>query len=73
MKCQRCIRGKEAAYRVYSDVIEMKVCPACAAEARRLGITSELLHRDVVAKGGANGGFSGSERAMLVLVGSSAT
>jgi hypothetical protein len=43
MKCQRCTRD-EAAYRVYSDAIDMEVCFACAEEASRLGITVEVLH-----------------------------
>ena len=43
MKCQRCSSGQEATYRVRSDVIDMKVCGACAAEAGRLGIAVELL------------------------------
>jgi hypothetical protein len=43
MECQRCSTGKEAKYRVYSDVIDMKVCAACADEARRLGIAVEAL------------------------------
>jgi hypothetical protein len=38
MKCQRCVRGEEATDRVRSDVIDMKVCAACADEARRLGL-----------------------------------
>ena len=42
MKCQRCLRG-EAAYRVHSDAIDMKVCAACADEAKRLGIAVEVL------------------------------
>jgi hypothetical protein len=43
MKCQRCARGEEAKYRVYTDIIDMKVCAACAEEARRLGIDVEVL------------------------------
>jgi hypothetical protein len=43
MECQRCLLGKEAKYRVYTDVIDMKVCAACADEARRLGIAVEPL------------------------------
>jgi hypothetical protein len=43
MKCQRCLRGEEATYRVRSDVIDMKVCAACADEARRLGLAVEPL------------------------------
>ena len=43
MKCERCRGRGEAAYRVRSDVIDMKVCAACAAEAMRLGIAVEVL------------------------------
>jgi hypothetical protein len=43
MKCQRCCGHEEAICRVRSDVIDMKVCAACAAEARRLGIVVEVL------------------------------
>jgi len=42
MKCQRCCRD-DASYRVWSDVIDMKVCAACAAEASGLGIAVEAL------------------------------
>jgi hypothetical protein len=50
MKCQRCVRGEEATYRVRSDVIDMKVCAACADEARRPGLAVEVL-RDGERKG----------------------
>jgi hypothetical protein len=43
MKCQRCCGRQEAVYRVRSDVIDMKVCAACAAEATRLRIAVEGL------------------------------
>ena len=43
MNCQRCYEREEATYRVRSDVIDMKVCAACADEARRLGIVVEVL------------------------------
>ena len=43
MKCQRCERGEEGTYRVHSDVIDMKVCAACAGEAKRLGLAVEGL------------------------------
>jgi hypothetical protein len=43
MKCQRCCGHEEATCRVRSDVIDMKVCAACADEARRLGIAVEVL------------------------------
>jgi hypothetical protein len=45
-KCQRCLRGEEARYRVYTDLIEMAVCAACADEARELGITVEPLSQE---------------------------
>ena len=56
MKCQRCLRGQEATYRVRSDVIDMKVCAACADEARRLGIAVKVL-----GDGGRNGNGEKSE------------
>lgn len=37
--CERCISGDEAMYVVSSDVIHMRVCAACAEEARKLGLT----------------------------------
>jgi hypothetical protein len=43
MKWQRCLSGEEATYRVYSDALEMAVCVACAAVARKLGLTVEPL------------------------------
>ena len=43
MNCQRCSRREEASYRVRSDLIDMKVCAACADEARRLGLAVEVL------------------------------
>ena len=43
MKCQRCCGRQEAVYRVRSDVIDMKVCAACADEATRLRIAVEVL------------------------------
>ena len=50
MKCQRCTSGPGATYRVYSDAMEIKVCAACAAEAKRLGLAIELLHPGEVTK-----------------------
>lgn len=46
MKCERCLRGEEAKFRVRSDIIDMKVCAACADEARKLGIAVEVLDRE---------------------------
>ncbi|HTN72768.1 MAG TPA: hypothetical protein VMO00_16925 [Methylomirabilota bacterium] len=73
MKCQRCIRTEEATHRVYSDVIEMNVCLACAAEAWSLGLTSKWLRPDELKKDGAENGSSGSHTASIVLVDSSVT
>ena len=43
MNCQRCMSNEEASYRVFSDVLEMNVCSACAVEALRLRLTVERL------------------------------
>ena len=43
MKCRRCLRGEEATHRVYTDVMDVKVCAACAEEARELRIGIEVL------------------------------
>jgi protein-arginine kinase activator protein McsA len=44
MKCQRCLRDEaQAVYRVFSETIDMKVCTACADEARKLEINVEPL------------------------------
>jgi hypothetical protein len=43
MNCERCLRAEEARYRAYSDIIDMKVCGACAADGRRLGLAIEVL------------------------------
>jgi len=44
--CQRCLMGKEARYRAYTDVMEIDICRSCAAEARRLGIPLASLVSD---------------------------
>jgi hypothetical protein len=46
MKCERCMSNEEGIYRVSSDVMELNVCPACAATARRLRLTVERLEPD---------------------------
>lgn len=46
MKCGRCLSGEEARHRVYSDVMDMAVCAACADEARKLGIGVEPLSQE---------------------------
>ena len=43
MECQRCLTGKEAKYRVYTDIIDLKVCEACADVALQLGLAVESL------------------------------
>ena len=43
MKCERCLRGEEAKFRVHTDMINMKVCVACAGDARKLGIAADPL------------------------------
>ena len=43
-KCERCaIDGAQATYRVFSGIINMKVCAACADEASKLRIDVEPL------------------------------
>lgn len=44
MKCQRCQRS-EARYRVYTDILNLKVCMSCVIEALELGIAVEVLSR----------------------------
>lgn len=39
--CERCLSGEPAIYWVESDVIHLRVCKACAEEARRLGLKVE--------------------------------
>jgi protein-arginine kinase activator protein McsA len=44
MKCERCLRDEATAtYHVFSEIIDMKVCAACAEEARKLRINVEPL------------------------------
>lgn len=43
MKCQRCDSDNEAGFRVVSDVLDMKVCADCAAEARELGRSLKIV------------------------------
>jgi hypothetical protein len=50
VKCQRCIRGEEARWRVFTAAMEMKVCAACAEEARRLGIEVAALEPQRIAE-----------------------
>ena len=41
--CARCLEARQARYRVYTDLIDMAVCPVCAEAARRLGMSVEQL------------------------------
>jgi hypothetical protein len=43
MECERCLTGNAAKYRVYSDIIDMKVCAACADVALEVGLVIEAL------------------------------
>jgi hypothetical protein len=43
MKCQRCFDDRRVVYHVSSDVINLKVCASCAAEARSLGLAVEVF------------------------------
>jgi hypothetical protein len=43
MKCQRCFDDRRVVYRVSSDVINLRVCASCAAEAQRLGLAVEVF------------------------------
>ena len=43
MKCQRCESDNEAEFRVVSEVLDMQVCADCAAEARKLGWSLEIV------------------------------
>ena len=44
MKCQRC-PANEARYRVYTNMMNLKVCMSCAIQALELGIAVEVLPR----------------------------
>jgi hypothetical protein len=49
MNCQRCMKNEKAAYRAFSDIIDMNVCAACASEAWSLGLTIEVRRSTGVA------------------------
>jgi hypothetical protein len=46
MKCQRCGNDKEAEFRVVSDILDIKVCADCATEARKIGLSLEIVKID---------------------------
>lgn len=43
MKCERCsaVANEETAFRVRSEIIDLKVCLACAMEAKALNLSVE--------------------------------
>ena len=43
MNCERCnsFWGGEAIFRIRTDILDLKVCPHCAKEARALGLPVE--------------------------------
>ena len=43
MKCGRCGENKNVRYRVFTDIMDIKVCANCAAEARGLHLGIEVL------------------------------
>ena len=49
MTCERCnsMSGEEAAFRVRSDIIDLKVCRRCASEAGDLALQVEPLSKNV--------------------------
>ena len=53
MKCQRCENDNEAEFRVVSDVMDIKVCADCAGEARRIGMSLEIVEIDKAKNGRA--------------------
>ena len=46
MICVRCEQDKEIRYRVFTDIMDIKVCADCATEARELDIGIEVLETD---------------------------
>ena len=46
MKCVRCEQDKEVQYRVFSEIMDIKVCADCAEEARELHIGIEVLETE---------------------------
>ena len=42
MRCERCLKKTDTSYRAYTEVLNMKVCADCAAQAKQLGIAIEF-------------------------------
>ena len=55
MKCQRCENDREAEFRVASDILDIKVCADCAREARRIGMSLEIVEIGKAKNEGATG------------------
>jgi hypothetical protein len=53
MKCQRCGKDKEAEFRVVSDILDMQVCADCAMQARRIGLSLQIVPIDEANNGRA--------------------
>ncbi len=45
MTCGRCGENKNVRYRVFTDIMDIKVCANCAAEARGLHLGIEVLEQ----------------------------
>jgi hypothetical protein len=43
MKCNRCEQDKEIRYRVFSEILNIKVCADCADEAHGLHLGIEII------------------------------
>lgn len=55
MICQRCdsIGGDQAAFRVWTDIMEIQVCQRCADDARDLGLFTAPLAQESLERGAA--------------------
>ena len=49
MTCERCdsMRSDDAAFRVRSDILDLKVCRRCAEEARDLMLSVEPIRKEM--------------------------
>jgi hypothetical protein len=44
MNCQRC-KANGARYRVFTDILNLRVCTSCVIKALEIGLAVEELHR----------------------------
>jgi hypothetical protein len=65
MECERCFTGDEARYRAYTDIIDIKVCSACADKARNIGIAVEVLGGEGKPNSAGNNAALGSPAGIL--------